>query len=86
MPNDKTEVKQFLRLAIDIRKENLRMLSNSDCHVDFKALKKTLTEIAVLRMMDLLEKGLVLCTDVSDMAIGFILMQEYMVLLMKLKN
>ena len=48
----------------------------SDCHVNFEALRKTLIEIAILRMMDPLRNELVLCSSANDMAIGAILMQE----------
>ena len=48
----------------------------SHCHDNFEALKKTMMEALILRIMDPLKGGLVLCTDASDMAIGVILMRK----------
>ena len=50
-----------------------------DCHENFEALKKTLMEIPVFRIMEPLKDGLSLYIDASDIAIGHFLMQEGMV-------
>jgi hypothetical protein len=47
-----------------------------DCHASLEALKKALTITPVLRIMDFLKDGLVLCTNANDMAVGVVLMQE----------
>ena len=39
-------------------------------------MKKTLTKSLVLKILDALKDGLVLCTNVSDMTIGVIMIQE----------
>lgn len=51
-----------------------------DCHESFEALKKTLTEAMILRIIDTLKGKLVLCTNPSNMAIWVVLTQEYMLI------
>ena len=73
-------IKNFAKITIlvtNLLKEKFERINwTRNCHGSFEALKKALTEALVLRTIDPLKGGLVLCTDASDMAIGAIFMQE----------
>jgi len=57
------------------RKNSLQdILWNSRCEESFEALKKALTSTHVLKVIDLKVNGIVLCTNVNDLAIGVVLM------------
>ena len=77
-------IRDFAKIAtpmIDLLKGKYeRIIWTSDCYETFEVLKKALTEASILRIMNSLKGGLVLCTDASDMAIGVVFMQEGMVI------
>jgi hypothetical protein len=47
---------------------------SSQCEENFEALKKALTSIHVLKVIDLKVNGIVLCINAIDLAIGVVLM------------
>ena len=55
-------------------KSNMADLT-SKCNLSFQTLKSMLTQNHVLIIMDPLKGNIILCTDVSDLAIGGVLMQ-----------
>jgi len=57
------------------RKSSLQdILWSSRCEENFEALKNALTSTHVLKVIDLKVNGIVLCTNVNDLAIGVVLM------------
>ena len=65
-------VKNFAKIATPITyllKDIFeRITLTNDCHANFEALKKVVTKIPALRIINTLKCGLVLCTNANDMA------------------
>ena len=83
-------VRDFLNIAAPmtdlLKGKSERITWTRDYHESFEALKKVLKEAPVLRIMDPLKGGLVLCTDANDMAISVVLMQKGRVIAYKFRK
>jgi hypothetical protein len=64
----------FLSDLLRRKSSSQDILWSSRCEENFEALKKALTSTHVLKVIDLKVNGIVLCTNVNDLAIGVVLM------------
>ena len=72
-------VKNFVKIAAPItyllKDKFERITLTDDCHANFEAFKKVVTKVPVLRIINTLKCGMVLCTNANDMARCAILIQ-----------
>lgn len=73
-------VRNFAKIAapiMDLLKDKFERITwTCNCHENFEALKIALKKARVLRFIDPLKCGIVLCTNANDMAIDVVLMQK----------